>query len=120
MPLKDPEARKAYEKTYKKRYYEVNKEARKAYMKRYYEANRDRILATEAKRFTKFKQSFAARIECLRHTSSAFFEARVQEILTWAGLRHSYWVDSEIQNIIDNQQPRPVGAGEVQGEVERS
>lgn len=50
------------------------------------------------KRFLEFKKALAPRIDCLRHTAPAFREARIQEILDWAGNRHLYWVENEIQN----------------------
>lgn len=74
--------------------------ASKASQKAYFssDAGKAAQARSDAKRFSKFKRSLAIRIECLQHTSPQFWEARVQEILDWAGSRHSYWVDSEIEN----------------------
>jgi hypothetical protein len=73
----------------------------KAALQRYFQSDKCRETKRKynAKSFTKFKKALTARIECLRHTSPEFREARIQEILNWAGASHSYWVESEIQNV---------------------
>jgi ribosomal protein L44E len=72
----------------------------KAQQRCYRSSDRGRAVMAKinAKQFRKFKKGLTVRIECLRNTSPLFREARIQEILAWAGSRHSYWVETEIQN----------------------
>jgi len=90
----------------KKEYYKANREAILARVKKYADAHREEIRQYKARLFITFKRALTIRLECLRQTSPAFREARIEEILTWAGERHSYWVESEIQNVIQQLIPK--------------
>jgi hypothetical protein len=115
MPYKDKARKKPADAAYRAAHREelrvkqavysaAHREEQKAYSATYRAKYPEVIAKNNAKQFAKFKRSLTLRIECLRHTSPAFREARIQEIWNWAGTSHSYWVESEMQHVLTEQE----------------
>jgi hypothetical protein len=93
----------------KKQEYEAKGEYIRARVARYRIVNLEKIRQQKREQYTTFKQEFAREFEWRitrlgRGGRSAARRSLVQEMLTWAGQRHSYWVESQIQRVVNPNQ----------------